>query len=284
MIRAYYQLTKPGIIYGNAVTFAAGFFLAAKGHISWTTFFYALFGLSLVIACGCVFNNYLDRKIDAQMQRTKQRVLVTGEISSRSAIIFGTVLGLIGIFLLGFFVNALTLAIALTGALVYLVFYGVAKRRTIYGPLVGSISGAVPPVVGYTAITNRFDLGAAILFFILVFWQMPHFYSIAIYRLDDYIHAGIPVLPSKKGIKRTKIEILAYIVLFLGAIGTLHFLHYAGKVYLIFAGLLSISWLVFALKGFSPETVDKTWARKMFFFSLFVLTGISILLAINSLV
>lgn len=198
MAKAHIVLTKPGIILGNVITTAGGFALASRGDIDFRLFFLTLIGLSFVIASSCVFNNYIDRHVDAKMGRTKNRALATGEISIKNALIFGMLLGLIGVWILFVYTNPLTVSIALAGFLIYVFPYSFGKYRTTYGTLIGSVAGATPPLVGYCAVTNSFDLGALILFFVVVFWQMPHFYAIAIYRFKDYAKAGIPVLPVKK--------------------------------------------------------------------------------------
>jgi len=215
MIKDYYSLTKPGIIFGNAIPAVAGFFLASKGHPNAGLFIAMLVGISFVIASACVFNNYIDRDIDKFMARTKKRALPTGIISGRNALLYAIVLGVIGFSLLLFYTNLLTTFVGFVGFFVYIVLYGISKRRSVYGTIVGSIAGAVPPVVGYVAVTNNFDMGALLLFLILVIWQMPHFYAIAIFREDDYAAASIPVLPIKQGIKATKIHMVLYIAAFL---------------------------------------------------------------------
>ncbi|MDE2589744.1 MAG: heme o synthase, partial [Patescibacteria group bacterium] len=197
-IKTYYLLTKPGIIYGNTITTVAGFLLASQGKIYFGLFMATLFGVSFVIASACVINNYLDRKIDKKMARTQKRALVTHAISPSHALVFATILGILGFLDLVVFTNGITFMIGLIGYIDYIVLYGLSKRKSIYGTLVGSISGATPIAAGYTAVTNRFDIAALLLFLIMVFWQMPHFYAIAIYRLKDYVAAGIPVLPAKK--------------------------------------------------------------------------------------
>src|SRR5579872_2970145 len=183
--RDYYKLTKPGIVYGNVFTTIAAFLFAIRWRFesfqSIELFLATVFGISFVIGSACVFNNYLDRDIDKRMERTQKRALVTGAISTRSALMYGTILGLVGFILLGVFVNVLTALIALVGFIFYVILYGIAKRGSHWGAVVGSVSGAVPIVVGYTAVTNQLDLTALILFLVLVFWQMPHFYAIAIY-------------------------------------------------------------------------------------------------------
>ena len=281
MIKAYYYLTKPGIIYSNLLTAIGGFFFAAKGNISLSLFFAMVFGLGLVIASACVFNNYFDRGIDALMMRTKNRALVKRIIHTRGALIYAFVLGVIGFSLLFFYTNLTAAVTALVGFIFYIFFYTFGKRWTVHGTLIGSISGAVPPAVGYCAVTNNFDLTAGILFLILVFWQMPHFYAIAIFRKDDYSQAAIPVLPIKKGLQQTKEQMSAYILAFIYISLSLSILHLTGNVYLISMFILGVIWFILSLEGFI--TLDsKKWARKMFFFSLIMITIFSLLLIFSS--
>ena len=280
-IRTYYGLTKPGIIRGNAVAAAAGFFLASRGQIHFEVFTAMIVGLSLVIASACVFNNYIDRGIDAKMARTNQRALVQGLLSVRAALSFAIVIGLTGAALLGLFTNLLTLSLALFGFFAYVVLYGVWKRRSVHGTVVGSISGALPPVIGYTAVTGRLDAGAGVLFLILVFWQMPHFYAIAIYRLGDYASANLPVLPGRQGIRATKIQMLVYIMAFILAAVSLNVLGYAGMTYLVVSLLLGLAWLALSLRGFMADG-DSLWAHQMFRFSLIVITGLCLVLSLDA--
>lgn len=282
IVKAYYRLTKPGIVYGNAVNAAAGFFFASRFHSNLLLFFSMLFGISISIASSCVFNNYIDRGIDAKMERTKKRALVTKSIPAKNALIFGTVLGIIGGSLLIFGTNILTAFITFIGFVFYIILYGVGKRKSVHGTLIGAVSGAVPPVVGYTAVTNRFDLGSLLLFIILVSWQMPHFYAIAIYRLKDYASAGIPVLPVKKGLLNTKIQIVLYTTLFLVATSLLTVFKYTGYIYLSVTLLMGLAWLFIGIQGFWTKDTDK-WARKMFFFSLIITIVFAIMISIGGI-
>lgn len=279
----YYLLAKPGIIYGNAVTTIAGFLLASKGHFNSGLFLATLFGISLVIGSAAVFNNFIDRSIDGKMERTKKRALVAKTIPPANAIIYGIILGLIGFSLLFIFTNLLTVLLSLIGFFFYVVMYSMWKRRSVYGTIVGSISGAVPPVVGYCAVSNKFDAGAIIFFLILVLWQMPHFYAIAIFRLNDYANAGIPVLPVKAGIALTKIHMVLYIAAFIIMASLLTVFGYTGFVYLTLTLLLGLWWLIFAIKGFWTKN-DALWARKMFGYSLMILTILSVTISIGSIV
>jgi protoheme IX farnesyltransferase len=285
MFKTYYRLAKPGIIYGNALNIAAGFFLAAGHlkHFDFWTLVAAMVGSSLVIASGCVFNNFIDRAIDQKMARTKKRALVSGTVSGPAALVYATLLGLLGFAVLAAYTNALTVYVGLVGILFYVVMYSIWKRRSIYGTLVGSVSGAIPPVAGYTAVTGNLDAGAWILFAILALWQMPHFYAIAMYRLDDYASAGLPVLPVKKGMHHTKIQIVGYIAAFIVATSLLTFLGYTGYIYLAVVTLLGLAWLWKGLKGFRAGVDDKGWARKMFFFSLIITLSLDIMLSVGAL-
>lgn len=202
------MLTKPGIILGNIITTLGGFALASRGQIDFVLLLYTLLGLGLIIASAGVFNSYIDRFADAKMERTKNRPLVRGEISNQKALLFGTFLGLVGVFVLALKTNPLTVFVALSGFSIYLILYAFMKYHSFYGTLVGSLAGAVPPVVGYCAVSNTFDAGAVLIFLMLVLWQMPHFYAIAIYRQEDYAAASIPVLPIVKGMEATKIQIV----------------------------------------------------------------------------
>lgn len=281
-IKSYYRITKPGIIYANVLTAIAGFFLAARGHLYPELFFAMLFGTSFTIASACIFNNVIDLKIDAKMERTKNRPLVTKSISVKYALIYASLLGILGIGLLTF-TNMLTVLIGLIGFIDYVFLYTYSKRITPIATLIGSISGAAPIVAGYTAVTNHFDLGALLLFLIMTFWQMPHFYAIAIYRLKDYQAANIPVLPSVKGIFATKIHIVLYGVAFLVAACLLTFFGYTGYLYLIGVFLTGAIWLGISLRGFWLK--DSTaWARRVFFFSLITVLLLSVLLSINAYV
>lgn len=279
-LKTYAMLTKPGIIFGNAVTAIAGFCLASKGVISFGLFFAALLGLSLVIASACVWNNYMDRAMDEKMARTRNRALVQGLIPLQNALCFGMALGFLGIGILALFTNLLTVVMAACGFFVYVVLYGLSKYTTSLGTIIGSVAGAIPPVVGYTAVSNCIDLGAVLLFFIVVFWQMPHFYAIAMYRLEDYAAASIPVLPISKGSYTAKVHTLMYVVAFSVSCVLLTLCGYVGYSCLTVSTLLSASWLWLSIKGFSCDN-DRLWARKMFLLSLFIIMALAIAISMD---
>lgn len=281
-LKRYYSLTKPGIIFGNSVTAFGGFMLASRYSFDPYLLLVTLVGLGFVVGAGCVLNNFLDRVSDRLMPRTKHRPLAKQTVSEQGALIFGLVLLFIGGSTLALFTNLLTALIALTGFVVYVLFYSILKYKTVHGTLIGSIAGAVPPVVGYTAVANQFDLAAFLIFAIVVIWQMPHFFAIAMYRIHEYTAASIPVLPIVRGNRVTKIQMLAYVLIFMLAASSLVFFGDMGYFYLAVATLLGLGWMRLALQGFQAKN-DKVWARKMFVFSLVVIMGICASIAISRL-
>ncbi|HEV2403221.1 MAG TPA: heme o synthase [Candidatus Saccharimonadales bacterium] len=280
-LRVYYQLTKPGIIYGNALPLIAGFLLASKRHIDLLLLLMVLVGASLVIASGCVFNNWLDRGIDRKMARTQHRALAQGTIPGRNAIAYAVLLAAAGFTLLLVYTNVLVVVVGATGLIDYIVLYGFAKRHSVHGTLVGSIAGATPPLAGYLAVTDHVDLTALLLFLILAVWQMPHFYAIALYRLKDYRAAGLPVLPVKKGLRATKISIVAYIVAFTACCVALSLSGHASHIFLVIMLAAGLWWLWPAIKGFVAADSTSSWARGLFLRSLVVLCVYCTVMGLN---
>ena len=280
-LKHYIQITKPGIIFGNVLSVAGGFFLASKGHIDFGLFLAAMIGTSLVVASGCVFNNCIDRDIDVKMERTKNRVLVQGLVSVQLALIYATVLGVVGVGLLYTKANALAALFAVIGFVIYVGFYSLyLKRKSVHGTLVGSLSGAMPPVIGYVAVSNSFDLAALTLLVMFSLWQMPHSYAIAIFRFNDYLAASIPVLPVKRGIRVAKRHILIYILAFVLATLMLTIGGYAGLNYLAVAAAMGMYWLYMAWTGYKAKD-DTVWARKLFVFSIFTITALSVAMSLD---
>ena len=281
MIKQYMLVTKPGIIFGNLVSVIGGFFLASKGSLDLPLFLATITGVSLVIASGCAFNNYIDQDIDRIMERTKNRVLVQGLISPKVTLIYASVLGLVGVALLDIVANRLAALLAVMGFVVYVGLYSLwLKRKSVYGTLIGSLSGAAPPVIGYCAVSNQFDIAALILLLIFSLWQMPHSYAIAIFRFKDYQSASIPVLPVKYGISVTKNHIFRYILAFAVATLMLTLSGYAGYSYFVVAALISAGWLAMAQAGFKT-TDDRVWAKKLFIFSIVAITMLSVMMSID---
>lgn len=183
--------------------------------------------------------------------------------------------------MLGLLINTYTLYVAAVGFFIYIAAYSYFKRQSHIGTVVGSLAGATPPVAGYVSVTNGFNLTALMLFLLLVFWQMPHFYSIAIYRLKEYKAAKIPVLPIAKGIRTTKLSILFHIGLFFVACYFLYIFAHLSYIYLITVITLVLGWFMLGLRGLNTKS-NKSWSREMFYYSLFVITMISLIISLNS--
>ncbi len=282
MFKKYLFLTKPGILFGNFVTTLGGYFVATQGSVDFLLLLLTLLGTTLVVASGCVVNNIIDQDIDQNMQRTQNRALVKKSISVPVAFVFAIVLGILGFGILWFWVNAYAFLFAVIGFVVYVGFYSLwTKRTTIHQTVVGSISGAAPPVIGYTAVANQFDIGALLIFLGYALWQMPHSWAIAIYRFDDYKNAGIPILPVARSIQRTKIESLIYVILFIVAMNGLFVFGYTNWIYLVVLNVLSFYWLYLSIIGFKAED-DQLWAKKTFLFSVILITVISICFSFTS--
>ncbi|QNG99951.1 heme o synthase [Pseudomonas sediminis] len=281
LLKQYLNLAKPGIVFGNLISVTGGFFLASRGDVNLALYFATALGVSLVIASGCVFNNYIDRDIDQKMERTRNRVLAQGLVSPAHAIVYACVLGVAGVAVLYAATNTLAVMLVLMGFVVYVGLYSLwLKRGSVYGTLVGSLSGAAPPVVGYCAVSNEFDAGAAILLLIFSLWQMPHSYAIAIFRFNDYQAANIPVLPVIKGISAAKRQIVLYIAAFVVATLMLTLSGYAGYSYFVVAALSGAYWLWMGVSGYKAVD-DRVWARKLFTFSIISITMLSVMMSVD---
>ncbi len=277
--RSYLQLIKPGITLSNTLTAVAGFFLAATLlPFSIGAFVGGIFGTALVIASACVLNNVLDRDIDKRMKRTAKREVASGAINATAALIFCVVIGLVGFALLFFLTNIVTVLLGILAYIWYVVIYGIAKRTTAYSTIIGGVAGALPPVAGYTALTGTIDAAAIILFLILFFWQLPHFYAIAMFRQKDYAEAKLPIWSVRYGLKNTKLHILISALLFAATVPLLTVFGYTGIVYLVLSFGLALAWVVKGINMY--KTVDDIkWARTMFGISLMVLLSMCLLIA-----
>lgn len=280
-IKNYLLAAKPGIIFGNLISAAGGFFLACKGRIDGVALPATLIGISLVVASGCVFNNCVDRKIDLKMIRTRNRALARGLISLRAGLAYATILGMAGLALLWAATNLLAVGIVLAGLVIYVAVYSLyLKPNSVYGALIGSLAGATPPLAGYCAVTGRFDLGAVILLAIFCLWQMPHCYAIAVFRFDEYTAAAIPVLPVKQGTAAAKNHIVGYILAFMAATLMLTCGGYTGYRTLAVATGLGLSWLYLAWSGYKASD-ERLWGKKLFIFSILTIFALSFMMSID---
>jgi protoheme IX farnesyltransferase len=280
-IKNYMLVAKPGIIFGNLISAAAGFFLASRGRVDGGALPATLIGISLVVASGCVFNNCVDRKIDRKMIRTRHRALAQGLISPKNAVFYATILGLAGTALLWAAANLLAVVIVLAGLVIYVGVYSLyLKRNSVYAALIGSLAGATPPLAGYCAVTGRFDLGAVIVLSIFSLWQMPHCYAIAVYRFDDYTAAGIPVLPVRQGTAAARKHMAGFILAFMAATLMLTVAGYTGYRTFAVATGLGLSWLCMAWSGSKPAD-ERLWGKKLFIFSILTIFILSVMMSID---
>lgn len=268
MVKDLVALAKPGIIRLNLFAAFGGFWVASRWDIEWPTLIWMLIGSTLTMASACVFNNYLDRDFDTKMARTQNRALPQGRLRPSFVLGYAIALGILGLGDLFILVNPLCGWLGLLGFFVYVVVYTLwLKRHSTWSTSVGGISGAMPPVIGYCSVTGEVDAGAWILFALLFLWQPPHFWSLAIRRVEEYRAAGYPVLPVVKGVLRTKIQMVPYIVLLLVASILLYTEGYVGIVFLILSIVILAGWVLHALSGFREKNTEK-WAKTDFLFSV----------------
>ncbi|MED2790125.1 heme o synthase [Bacillus wiedmannii] len=268
------QTVKTGIIKSNLIPMFAGLTLALYTYqISLfeklPEIIFALIGSILVMGAAGAFNNLYDRDIDSIMERTKNRPTVTGEIKPKAVLWLGILMTILGLFSLAL-TTLLAAFLGFLGLFFYIVPYTMwSKRRTIYNTEVGSISGAMPPLIGWAAIypdiTHPAILG---LFVITVIWQMPHFYAIAIRKHDEYKAAKVPMLPVVKGVKRTYLQTNIYLIILIA----MSFLFSSLSLGLtLVALLLSILWLILSIFGYKKMDSEK-WSKSMFVYSLLHMT------------
>ncbi|UQZ86185.1 Protoheme IX farnesyltransferase 1 [Paenibacillus konkukensis] len=280
--RDFVQLAKPGIIFSNSITAFGGFWVASGWHVNWLQMLYTLIGTALVMASGCVLNNYLDRDMDVKMARTQKRALATGKMSPQTVLVYGIILGVIGVSGLGLLVNPMTALLGMIGLFVYVWIYTAwFKRTSVWSTVVGSFSGAMPPVIGYCAVTPTIDAGAIILFGILFLWQPPHFWALGIRRAEEYRAAGFPLLPVVKGSYTTKISMMRYIVLLVPVSMLLYVYGYVNVIFFYAAAAMGLYWAFLTMKGFKAED-EVQWAKKTFIYSINYLTLLFIIMVITT--
>ena len=246
--RQYLQLTKPRVVSLIMFTAVVGMLLATPGVPPLHALLWGSLGIACASACAATLNQVLDRRIDAQMSRTRGRPLPRGKLTERQALTFAAVLGLLSMSILAFLVNTLTALLTFLSLIGYAVIYTVwLKRATSQNIVIGGAAGAAPPVLGWTAVTGSVDPNALLLFLIIFVWTPPHFWALAINRRDEYAHAGIPMLPVTHGIEYTRLHVLLYTVL-LVAVTLMPFLtRMSGLIYLGAALILNAIFLYYAL-------------------------------------
>ena len=266
----YYELGKPRIVMLLLVTTAAAMLMAAHGLPPASLAFWTLLGGGLAAASAGAFNCVIDRDVDALMRRTMNRPIPTGRISVRNGMIAASLAGIVSFAILFFLVNPLAALLSLAGNLYYVVIYTMwLKRRTPLNIFTGGAAGAVPPLVGWAAVTGQIGAPAVGLFAIIFLWTPPHFWALSLMTEIDYQRAGIPMLPNVAGITRTKREILLYSLVLVGVSLTLVDIHVMGRIYGIAATILGAIFVYDAAKLMGDES--RRWARALFKFSLLYL-------------
>ncbi|WP_040979888.1 heme o synthase [Oceanobacillus jeddahense] len=267
-------LIKIGIVNSNLITAITGFLVAiALTNTSfsshWGTFLLMIIGSALVIAGGCVINNWDDVDIDPKMSRTKKRPTVTGFFSLRTVLIMGMIISVLGFAVL-LFTTWYAALFAFIGWFGYVVLYTIwSKRRYTLNTAIGSLSGAMPPVIGWAAVESSFHVVPLVMFLIMFIWQTPHFLALAMKKKEEYKAAGVPMLPVVRGMGMTKRQIVVYIACLLPL--PFFLLPTLGLTFTIVATLLNIGWLIIGFIGLFTEK-DMKWANLVFIFSLNYLT------------
>jgi len=267
-LRDFITLAKLGITVSNLLTVFTGMWLASDGYLSFRLVFFTLVGTALVIASGCYLNNYIDRDLDRHMPRTQSRPLPNGRVGAKTVLWTGLGLGIVGAAILLLLVNPFSCLLSLVGLFVYVVIYTIwLKRTSTLNTVIGGISGAVPPLIGWAAVTGSLNLTAWVLFIIMFLWQPPHFLALAMRRVEDYRAGGIPMLPVVRGFEVTKHQMLRYVAALVPASLLLYGLQVVGALYLVVAIVLSVVYLVLSIKGLFAKD-DMYWAKGMFKYSL----------------
>lgn len=272
LAREYYALTKPRVVALIVFTAIVGMFLSTPGAIPLDILVLATIGIGLAAGSAASINHVLDQKADAVMARTRHRPLPRGELSARDAMLFAAILGMIAMVILAKWVNLLTAGLTLLSLFGYSVVYTVfLKRATPQNIVIGGAAGAAPPVLGWAAVTGEVSADALLLFLIIFVWTPPHFWSLALYRREEYAKVDIPMLPVTHGSEFTRLYIFLYTIM-LAAVTIMPFAtHMTGPIYLfgalvLNAGFLRHAWRLF--RRYSDQQARKTFAYSIQYLAL----------------
>ena len=282
-LSGYLKLTKPSIIYLLVLTSATAMFLADGFSGNLMKVVFGLLGIGLIASSSAVINQILDVEVDSKMARTKNRPLVKGEISPINAKIFATALLIAGAITLLFFVNVLTLLLTLfTWAFYSFLYTKILKFAGTQNIVIGGIAGAMPPLLGWTAITNSIDALPLLMVLIIFIWTPPHFWALSINRKEDYVAAKIPMMPVVKGTEYTKIQIALYSVLL--AVSSLFpfATGYLGGFYFFSAVVLNAIFICFSIALIFDN--NNKLALPLFLYSIVFLTVLFICMALDKLI
>ena len=258
----YFQLTKPRVV--SLIVFCAviGMFLSVPGAVPPVVLVAATTGIALIAGAASAVNCLSEQRIDAVMARTRGRPLPRGEVNSRQTLLFSGVIGGIGLSLLYWFVNPLTMWLTLATFVGYAIIYTIfLKPATPQNIVIGGASGAMPPILGWAAVTGEVTSEALLLFLIIFVWTPPHFWSLALYRTKEYAKVGMPMLPVTHGPEYTRLQILLYTVLLVGVTIMPFVIRMSGWIYLVSAILLGSVFLAYAIRmklAYSDKLAHKT--------------------------
>ena len=280
LIKSYYLLCKPNVVYMMLICALVGMLLAEDTVSSISTILIALFGIALCSGSAAAINQVIDRKADAAMTRTDQRPLPQGELSAFHASCFALVIGIFGAVILYVFINTLTMILTLASLIGYAFIYTVyLKRATPQNIVIGGLAGAAPPLLGWASISNTIDPHALLLVLIIFVWTPPHFWALAIYRKDEYAKESIPMLPVTHGVEFTKLQIVLYtIILFIVSILP-YIVLMSGGIYLVSAVILSSIFLYYSIKLYFSD--NDAIAMKTFNFSIYYIFLIFVALLLD---
>jgi protoheme IX farnesyltransferase len=269
-------LSKPRITLMVLMTTAGGAWMAVRSNAGLSMKGWAIaatvVGTALIVAGANALNMYLEREVDKNMERTKDRPLPAGRMNPQVALWFGVVASALAVPILAVFVNSLTALLALVANLSYVLAYTPLKRRSQHALLVGAVPGAIPPLLGYTAATGRIAPAGLVLFGVLFFWQLPHFMAIALFRKGDYARAGLIVTPNVIGDRDTVHAMLRYTIALVVTSLLLVPLHVAHTAYLVVAIVAGVVFLSACVAGFRVDRFRiKSWAKGAFAVSIFYL-------------
>ena len=265
-------MCKPRVVLLMVLTSVVGMFLAVPGMVPLDILVLGNLGIALVASAGAVCNHLIDRKIDLKMKRTQNRPLPQGRVGPRQTIVFALVIGLAGMSILLFWVNPLCAWLTLGSFVGYAFIYtGYLKHATPQNIVIGGLAGAMPPLLGWSAVTGTIEPGALILVFIIFAWTPPHFWALAIHRKDEYAKSGVPMLPVTHGEYVTKLHIIFYTGFLVVVSSMPYFVEMSGGFYLaasmvLGAGFLFFSWLLLIKPG--PRTAMDTFRYSIVYLAL----------------
>jgi heme o synthase len=272
-IRAFYALTKPRVVSLIVFTAVIGMFLATPGWVPAGILVAATVGIAFVAGAAAAVNCLVEQGIDAVMQRTRWRPLPRGELSATQTLVFAGVLGGTGLWILFHFVNALTMWLTLATFVGYAVVYTVIlKPATPQNIVIGGASGAMPPVLGWAAVTGEVTTEAMLLFLIIFAWTPPHFWALALYRTEDYARAGVPMLPVTHGKPYTRLQVLLYTIILFAVTLLPYAIRMSGALYLVAALVLGGVFIGYALRIYT--SYSDALAQKTFRYSIVYLAAL----------